>query len=64
VFLLSVWVLHIRPHLRGPIVLAFPVAAVLVFVTPFTPVPVQLTAVVVAVLAASTVAATRTRTVP
>jgi low temperature requirement protein LtrA len=64
VFLLSVWVLHIRQHLRGPIVVAFPIAAVLVLVTPFTPVPVQVTAVVVAILAASAIVATRTRTVP
>jgi low temperature requirement protein LtrA len=62
VFLLSVWALHIRPHLGGPIVLAFPAAVVLVLLTPFTPVPVQLTALVAAVLVASTIVATRTRT--
>jgi low temperature requirement protein LtrA len=62
VFLFSVWVLHLRPHLRGPIVAAFPAAVVLVLVTPFTPVPVQLTAVVAAVLVASTIVATRSRT--
>jgi low temperature requirement protein LtrA len=61
VFLLSVWVLHIRPHLRGPTVLAFPAAVALVLLTPFTPVPVQLTALVAAVLVASTIVATRSR---
>ncbi len=61
VFLISVWALHVRPHLGGPVVRAFPAAVVLVLLTPFTPVPVELTALVAAVLVASTIVATRSR---
>lgn len=62
-FLLSVWALHIRRHLRGPVVLAFPIAVVLVLGTPVTPVPVQASAIVLAALVALTIAATRSRAV-
>jgi low temperature requirement protein LtrA len=50
VFLLVGWVLHVYPHQRGPVVAAYPVAAVLVLGTPFTPAPVHLTAAVLAAL--------------
>src|SRR4051812_11293457 len=50
VFLSAVWVLHIRPHVRGLVNVAYPVATVLVLVTPFLPAPVHLTAVVLALL--------------
>jgi low temperature requirement protein LtrA len=50
VFLLVGWVLHVCPHQRGPVAAAYPVAAVLVLGTPFTPAPVHLTAAVLAAL--------------
>jgi low temperature requirement protein LtrA len=50
VFLLAVWVLHVRPHVRGLATVAYPVATVLVLVTPYLPAPVHLTAVVLAAL--------------
>jgi low temperature requirement protein LtrA len=60
-FVLSVWVLHVRPHQRGPVALAFPVAIVLVLATPVTAAPVELTAIVVATLVALTVLVSRRR---
>jgi low temperature requirement protein LtrA len=54
VYLAFVWLLHLRPHLRGPLVLAYPVAAVLILLTPFGPAPVQLIAGVLVVLLAIT----------
>jgi low temperature requirement protein LtrA len=61
VYLLAVWVLHVWPHQRGPVTVAFPAAAVLALATPFTAAPVQLTALLLAVLVAITVLTTRTR---
>lgn len=58
VYLLSVWLLHIGPRNEcRPIAVGFPVAAVLVVVMSFTPLPVHLAAVVVAALVATTVIA-------
>src|SRR5918992_1539403 len=37
VYLFSVWLLHVRPHQRGPIGAAYPAAAVLVLLAPLTP---------------------------
>ncbi|HEX4250313.1 MAG TPA: low temperature requirement protein A [Pseudonocardia sp.] len=53
VFLLSVWLLHVRPRPGGGVRalnIAYPVVAVLVLVTPWSPAPIHLTAVLVAVL--------------
>ncbi|WP_189052748.1 low temperature requirement protein A [Longimycelium tulufanense] len=50
-FLISVWGLHVRPHHRGPLLnSAFPLAAVLILVTPLTPLPLPLIALIVAAL--------------
>jgi low temperature requirement protein LtrA len=57
VYLFSVWLLHVRPHLRGLIVAAYPVTAALVLLTPLTPAPVPVAALVVAALVAVTVVA-------
>ncbi|BCB77354.1 low temperature requirement protein A [Phytohabitans flavus] len=57
VYLLSVWVLHIRPHQQGLIVVAYPVAAALTLLAPLTPAPVPAVAVAVAALVAVTVVA-------
>jgi low temperature requirement protein LtrA len=54
-----VWWLHACPLLRGPIVAASPVAAVLVLAAAWTPVPVPAIAVIMAVLAAVTTSALR-----
>ena len=50
VFVLVVWLLHLDHQRMRRVSAAFPVAAVLIVATSFTPVPVYLTAVVVAVL--------------
>jgi low temperature requirement protein LtrA len=52
VYLFFVWLLHIRPHQRGPLVLAYPVVAVLCLVAPVLPSPVVVLAVLLAVLVA------------
>ncbi|MGN9906878.1 low temperature requirement protein A [Phytohabitans sp. LJ34] len=57
VYLFSVWLLHVRPHQRGLIVVAYPAAAVLALLAPLTPEPVPVTAAVVAALVATTVVA-------
>jgi low temperature requirement protein LtrA len=54
IYLIFVWLLHIRPHLRGPLVLAYPLVAVLILLTPFGPAPVQVIAVLLAALVAIT----------
>jgi low temperature requirement protein LtrA len=54
IYLVLVWLLHILPHLRGPMIVAYPVAAVLILLAPFGPAPVQVIAVVLAVLLATT----------
>jgi low temperature requirement protein LtrA len=55
VYLFFVWLLHIRPHLQGPLVVAYPVVAVLVLLTPFGPAPVHVIAGLLVVLVALTV---------
>ena len=58
-YLLSVWLLHIGPRNEcRPIAVAFPLVSVLVLAMSFTPVPVYLTAVLVAALVATVVIAT------
>ncbi|WP_244871713.1 low temperature requirement protein A [Catellatospora sp. TT07R-123] len=56
VYLLSVWMLHLRPRQRGPVVAATPVAAVLVLLAPLTGAPVHVIAAILAVLVAVVVA--------
>jgi low temperature requirement protein LtrA len=56
IYLIFVWLLHIRPHQRGPLVIAYPVIAAFVLLTPLGPAPVQVTAVMLVALVASTVA--------
>ncbi|MGN9811375.1 low temperature requirement protein A [Micromonospora sp. BQ11] len=55
VYLLTVWVLHIRPQHRGAVVVAFPVVALLVLLAPLGPVPVHLIALLLFTLVALTV---------
>jgi low temperature requirement protein LtrA len=55
VYLTAVWLLHVRPHQRGPVLLAYPVAVVLVLLAPLGPAPYAVIAVVVALLVAVTV---------
>ncbi|WP_239162086.1 low temperature requirement protein A [Acrocarpospora phusangensis] len=51
VFLLSVWLVHLRPHRADRrIDLAFPVTAALVLLTPLTPLPLPLTALLLVAL--------------
>lgn len=59
VYLLSLWLLQIRPHHRGAVVVTFPVAVVLVLVAPFLPAPIHVIALVMAVLTAVVVLAGR-----
>ncbi len=55
VYLIFVWLLHIRPHLRGPLLLAYPPAAVVVLLAPLGPAPVHVVAGVLVVLVALSV---------
>jgi low temperature requirement protein LtrA len=55
IYLVFVWLLHIRPHLRGWLVYAYPAVAVLVLLTPLGPAPVHVTAGLLVVLVAITV---------
>jgi low temperature requirement protein LtrA len=64
VYLLSVWLLHVRPQQRGLIVMPYPATAVLVLLAPLTPAPVPVTAVLVAALVAVTVVAAQPRRRP
>jgi low temperature requirement protein LtrA len=59
VYLTAVWLLHVRPHQRGPVTVAFPAAVVLVLLAPFGPLPPVTIALVTAGLVAVTVAAGR-----
>jgi low temperature requirement protein LtrA len=52
VYLFFVWLLHARPHQSGPLLAAFPVAAVLVLLTPLVPASRELLAIVLIVLVA------------
>jgi len=55
IYLIFVWLLHIRPHQRGPLVIAYPVVTVLVLLTPLGPAPVHVLAGLLVVLVAITV---------
>lgn len=55
VYLLAVWVLHVRRYRQRTINVAFWVTAMLVLLTPFTPAPIPLTAALLAGLVATTV---------
>jgi low temperature requirement protein LtrA len=55
VYLLFVWLLHIRPHQSGPLLIAYPVVTVLTLLTPFGPAPVHVIAGLLVVLVAITV---------
>ncbi|GAA5055536.1 low temperature requirement protein A [Thermocatellispora tengchongensis] len=58
VYLLSVWLVHIRPHRPGPAVTAgFPAAAALALAAAFTPVPLPVIAAILAGLVAVVLAA-------
>jgi low temperature requirement protein LtrA len=59
IYLMTVWLLHIRRQQRGPVTVAYPLAAALVLLTPFTPAPVHLAALLLTALAATTVIASR-----
>jgi low temperature requirement protein LtrA len=59
VFVLVVWLLHLDHERMRRVSTAFPVAAVLVVATSFTPLPIHLTALVMAVLTGLLVAARR-----
>ena len=52
VYLFFVWLLHIRPHQSGPMLLACPVAAVLALLTPLAPATLELLAALLIVLTA------------
>jgi len=57
VFLFMCWALHVYPLQRGPVLVAYPVAAALILATPFTPAPVHATAAVMVALVATTTVA-------
>jgi low temperature requirement protein LtrA len=52
VYLFVVWLLHIRPHQSGPMLLAIPLAAVLALLTPLAPASLELLAALLVVLVA------------
>lgn len=54
VWIVAVWWLHVCPLVRGPVVAASPVAAVLVLAAAWTPAPLTVMALIAAVLAAVT----------
>jgi low temperature requirement protein LtrA len=55
VYVFFVWLLHIRPHQSGPMLVAFPVAAVLALATPLLPASLELLAALLVVLVAISV---------
>ena len=55
VYLFFVWLLHVRPHQRGPLVIAHPVVAGLILVAPFGPAAFHVVAALLVVLVAITV---------
>jgi low temperature requirement protein LtrA len=61
VFLLSVWALHIRASRTGAVTPAYLITTGLVLVTPLTPAPVELIALLLAALVAVTVLASTPR---
>ena len=56
VYVFVVWLLHIRPHQRGPMLLAYPSAAVLVLLTPWLPASLEVLAALLVVVVAVNVA--------
>jgi low temperature requirement protein LtrA len=52
VYLFVVWLLHLRPHQRGPMLAACPAGAALALLTPLTPAPVEALAGLLAALVA------------
>jgi low temperature requirement protein LtrA len=54
VFLFCVWLLHVRPHVSGPAVYAYPVVSILILLTPLGPAPVHVTAILTVALVALT----------
>jgi len=59
VYLFFVWLLHIRPHQRGALVVAYPVVAALTLLAPFGPAPVHVIAGLLVVLVTITVSVGR-----
>ena len=55
IYLMFAWLLHIRPHQRGPLLIAYPVVAALTLLTPFGPAPPHVIAGLLVVLVAITV---------
>ncbi|MGW5557801.1 low temperature requirement protein A [Micromonospora sp. NPDC003944] len=55
VFLLTVWVLHVRRHQHGAVVVAFPVVALLALLAPLGPAPVYVLAALLVALVTVTV---------
>ncbi|WP_410812509.1 low temperature requirement protein A [Micromonospora sp. 067-2] len=55
VYLLTVWLLHVRRQRHGVVVVAFPVVALLALLAPLGPIPVQVLALLLFVLVALTV---------
>jgi low temperature requirement protein LtrA len=55
IYLMFVWLLHIRPHERGPLLIAYPVVAALTLLTPLGPAPPGVIAGLLVVLVAITV---------
>jgi low temperature requirement protein LtrA len=50
VYLFTVWLLHIRPHQSGPILVVFPAASMLVLLAPLGPEPIEVMAGILVVL--------------
>jgi low temperature requirement protein LtrA len=61
IYLLAVWTLHIRPYQQARLTVPFWATAAVVLLTPLTPAPARLTALLLAALVATTVIATRRR---
>jgi low temperature requirement protein LtrA len=54
VYLFFVWLLHVRPHQRGPMLAVFPVATVLILLAPLVPYSIKIVAAVLVVVVAIT----------
>jgi hypothetical protein len=52
IYLFFVWLLHIRPHQSGPMLVVFPAAAALALLTPLAPATLELLAALLVVLTA------------
>ncbi|TNH23503.1 low temperature requirement protein A [Micromonospora orduensis] len=61
IYLLAVWTLHIRPYQQLKMTVPYLATTALVLLTPFTPAPARLTALLLATLVATTVIGTRRR---